>query len=116
MKRKFRKEKNLNVNINTQCIANQIREANELKVEEMALRDRVDISRKEYEEMKKEIEYLRFAHANYNAFLEAIRAADYWGKVVPGTVKVVENIEPASLKSYVIIKFEVKDTSHLPIY
>ena len=37
-------------------------------------------------------------------------------EVTKEAVKVVENIEPASLKSYVIIKFEVKDTSHLSIY
>ena len=106
----MRKEKNkskISINIDTNKIANQMREANEIKLKELMLQDRVNISRDEYERTKSELEYLRGLKEDYDKLWKMLKLEKYYNRIVPETVRVenVKNVE--SQKDYIKIIFEV---------
>ena len=109
------KQNKINLKVNLGCW-DQLKRMNDLKEVELAHMDRMDISRREYEEMKAKIEHYKNVADAYERFFKSIKADQYAYKVKEDTVVVVEHKEVESQRHYVKIVFQVKDISDLPEY
>ena len=93
-------------------------EENRLKREELDLRarelafqektkDRVDISLKEYENLKRELERYRYKCRVQEELLDKIQLTNYVNKIDPNSIRVETTKDLMRLKTRVIIAFDI---------
>ena len=79
---------------------------------EKETKDRVDISLKEYEEMKRKIAVLEEQNEKYKTAFDRIGATEWVDSIEPSTVEVATMKDPVRLSTRVHIQFESKRYEH----
>lgn len=91
-------------------VADAIREQTKIQEKisenEIKSKDRVDISRDEYEEMKEKIKFLEIINNNYKEILSKFKIPTNI-KIIPDSFNTFEMPDPASLITTFVIKFKV---------
>lgn len=106
-------------------VASAIRENNRLLIEqteieqkklkhEIETKDRVDISLKEYKEMKSKIELLEIKNKKYETIMEKIRLKEYEENIELETIKVHTTYDPAQMRNIVRIMFACDECPYRP--
>lgn len=75
---------------------------------EQETKDRVDISLKQYEEMKKQIETLKEQNEKYINIFERMGVEEWANDIEPSTIEVATMKDPIRLSTRVHIQFECK--------
>lgn len=106
-------------------MASAIRENNRLLIEqteieqkklkhEIETKDRVDISLKEYKEMKSKIELLEIKNKKYETIIDKIGLKEYEENIELDTIKVHTAYDPARMRKTVRIMFECDECPFRP--
>lgn len=75
---------------------------------EKKTKDRVDISLKDYEQLKRDLEHYKAIAEHYEGFFNRFKVGKYIEKAEPSTIKVSTMSDPIRLSTRVNIQFESK--------
>lgn len=100
-------------------MASAIRENNRLLIEqteieqkklkhEIETKDRVDISLKEYEQLKRNLEQYKANAEHYKDIFDIMNIAEYLDSIEPNTIRITTMKDPVRLSTRVNIQFESK--------
>lgn len=87
----------------------EICQQKEIAENELAVRDRVDISLKEYNEMKSKIKMLEIENASFNDLFNKMCVGDYLRYIDFNTIKVRQSEDVDPIDKYIIIRFKLKN-------
>lgn len=94
---------------NTNLRRCEVSQQKEIAEKELAVKDRVDISLKEYNEMQSKIKRLEVENASFNDLFNRMCVGEYLRYIDFNTIKVkqIQDVDP--LSKYILIKFGLKD-------
>lgn len=84
----------------------QADEQMEIEKQKLAVKDRVDISVKEYEEMKEQIKELSASNTKLKSLLRKLEIEKYLEVIDINSIEVKGIVEPLTMKKQVYIKFD----------
>lgn len=90
--------------------AEALKEANDIKRYELSVKDRVDISLKEYEYLKNELAKEKGINAKLGVIMAKFGLAEFVENLIPQTGEVETMKDPQTLTTKVTIRFDVKNT------
>lgn len=73
---------------------------------EQETKDRVDISLKEYEQLKRDLEQYKATAEHYKEIFDIMKIAEYVDRIEPYTIRVTTMKDPVRLSTRVDIQFE----------
>lgn len=93
---------------NNRLLVDQVKvEQDKLKYEKET-KDRVDISLKEYEQLKRDLEKYKATAEHYEEIFDRMKMAEYVDRIEPSTLQVSTMEDPIRLSTRVHIQFESK--------
>ena len=93
---------------NNRLLVDQVKvEQDKLKYEKET-KDRVDISLKEYEQLKRDLEQYKATSEHYKEIFDIMKIAEYVDRIEPYTIRVTTMKDPVRLSTRVDIHFESK--------
>lgn len=75
---------------------------------EQKTKDRVDISLKEYEQLKRDLEQYKATAEHYKDIFDIMKMAEYLDSIEPSTIRITTMKDPVRLSTRVDIQFESK--------
>ena len=84
----------------------QFKETMELEKQKLAVKDRVDISVKEYEQLKEQVKELNKSNNLMKDLLKKIKIGEYLEIIDFSSIKVKEIVEPMTMKKQIHICFD----------
>lgn len=75
---------------------------------EQETKDRVDISLKEYEQLKRNLEQYKATAEHYKDVFDIMKIAEYIDRIEPSTIRITTMKDPVRLSTRVDVQFESK--------
>ena len=75
---------------------------------EQETKDRVDISLKEYEQLKRNLEQYKATAEHYKDIFDIMKIAEYIDNIEPSTIRIATMKDPVRLSTRVDVQFESK--------